>query len=51
MHKTLLTFRYILKAVLNGGISSYSNDYFEGFSHKIKQIERTAYGYSNFSNL
>lgn len=23
----------------------------EGFNHKIKQIERTAFGYSSFTNL
>lgn len=51
MHKTLLTFRRNLTAVLNGAQSSYSNGCLEGFNRKIKQIERTAYGYSNFTNL
>mgnify|MGYP000460574479 CR=1 FL=1 len=48
---TLLTFRHNLKAVLNGASLSYSNGCLEGFNRKIKQIERTAYGYSNFINL
>ncbi|MCT3412787.1 transposase, partial [Lactobacillus helveticus] len=29
----------------------YSNGCLEGFNRKIKQIERTAFGYSNFINL
>ncbi|MFH4443693.1 transposase, partial [Lactobacillus helveticus] len=28
-----------------------SNGCLEGFNRKIKQIERTAFGYSNFINL
>lgn len=51
MHKTLLTFRHNLKAVLNGASLPYSNGCLEGFNRKIKQIERTAYSYSNFINL
>ena len=51
MHKTLLTFRHNFTAVLNGAQSNYSNGCLEGFNRKIKQIERTAYGYSNFINL
>ena len=51
IHKPLLTFRYNLKAVLNGASLPYSNGCLEGFNCKIKQIERTAYGYSNFINL
>ena len=51
MHKTLLTFKYNLKAVLNGATLPYSNGCLEGFNRKIKQIERTAFGYSNFINL
>ncbi|WP_162252876.1 transposase, partial [Lactobacillus hamsteri] len=35
----------------NGAQSHYSNGCLEGFNRKIKQIERTAYGYSNFINL
>lgn len=33
--------------ILNGS----SNGCLEGVNHKVKQIERTAYGYSNFRNL
>lgn len=51
MHKTLLTFKHNLKAVLNGAQSSHSNGCLEGFNRKIKQIERTAFGYSDFINL
>lgn len=51
MHKTLLTFKHNLKAVLNGAKLPYSNGCLEGFNRKIKQIERTAFGYSNFTNL
>lgn len=51
MHKTLLTFKHNLTAVLNGISLPYSNGCLEGFNRKIKQIERTAYGYSNFTNL
>lgn len=51
MHKTLLTFRHNLQAVLNGAQFHYSNGCLEGFNRKIKQIERTAFGYSNFINL
>ncbi|MCT0197744.1 ISL3 family transposase, partial [Lactobacillus helveticus] len=51
MHKTLPTFKYNLNAVLNGAALPYSNGCLEGFNRKIKQIERTAFGYSNFINL
>lgn len=51
MHKTLLTFKRNYTAVLNGVSSSYSNGCLEGVNRKIKQIERTAYGYSNFKHL
>lgn len=51
MHTTLLTFKRNLQGVLNGAQSQYSNGCLEGFNRKIKQIERTAYGYSNFINL
>ena len=51
MHKTLLTFKHNLTAVLNGAALPYSNGCLEGFNRKIKQIERTAFGYSNFTNL
>ncbi|NHL83217.1 ISL3 family transposase, partial [Lactobacillus helveticus] len=51
MHKTLLTFKHNLTAVLKGAALPYSNGCLEGFNRKIKQIERTAFGYSNFINL
>jgi transposase len=51
MHKTLLIFKHNLTAVLNGAALPYSNGCLEGFNRKIKQIERTAFGYSNFTNL
>lgn len=51
MHKTLLTFRHNIQAVLNGASSRYSNGCIEGFNRKIKQIERTAFGYTSFINL
>ena len=37
--------------VLNTISSKYSNGCLEGVNRKIKQIERTAYGYSNFRHL
>ena len=43
MHKTLLTFKHNLKAVLKGAALPYSNGCLEGFNRKIKQIERTAF--------
>lgn len=51
MHKTLLTFKHNFQAVLNGASLAYSNGCLEGFNRKIKQIERTAFGYSSFINL
>lgn len=51
MHQTLLTFKYNYTGVLNGISSSYSNGCLECVNRKIKQIERTAYGYSNFKHL
>ena len=51
MHKTLLAFRHNLKAALNGAVLPYFNRCLEGFNRKIKQIERTAFGYSSFTNL
>ena len=51
MHQTLLTFKHNLKAVINGITSNYSNGCLEGFNRKIKQIEGTAFGYTNFHNL
>ena len=51
MHQTLLPFKHNLKAVINGITSNYFNGCLEGFNRKIKQIERTAFGYANFYNL
>ena len=51
MHQTLLTFKHNLKAVINWITSNYSNGCLEGFNRKIKQIEGTAFGYTNFHNL
>ena len=51
IHQTLLTFKRNYSGVLNGIASTYSNGCLEGVNRKIKQIERTAYGYRNFSNL
>lgn len=34
-----------------GIASTYSNGCLEGINRKIKQIERTAYGYRNFKHL
>ena len=51
MHQTLLTFKRNYAGVLNGISSSYSNGCLEGVNRKIKQIERTAYGYSNYQHL
>lgn len=51
MHQTLLTFKHNYIGVLNGISSSYSNGCLEGVNRKIKQIERTTYGYSNFKHL
>ena len=51
MHQTLLTFKRNYSGVLNGITSTYSNGCLEGVNRKIKQIERTAYGYRNFSHL
>lgn len=51
LRTTLQTFRRNRQAVLNAATSSYSNGCVEGTNRKIKQIERTAYGYRNFNNL
>ena len=51
MHQTLLTFKRNYSGVLNGITSTYSNGCLEGVNRKIKQIERTAYGYRNFKHL
>ncbi len=51
MHQTLLTFKRNYTGVLNGISFGYSNGCLEGVNRKIKQIERTAYGYSSFRYL
>lgn len=51
MHQTLLTFKRNYSGVINGIASTYSNGCLEGINRKIKQIERTAYGYRNFKHL
>ncbi|AWM75497.1 hypothetical protein DKL58_05695 [Lactobacillus kullabergensis] len=51
MFQTLLTFKHNLRAVINGITLNYSNGCLEGFNRKVKQIECTAFGYANFSNL
>ena len=51
MHQTLLSFKRNYSGVLNGISSTYSNGCLEGVNRKIKQIERTAYGYRNFKHL
>lgn len=51
MHKTLMTFRKNWQAILNGAALTYFNGCLESFNRKIKQIERTVYGYSNYINL
>ena len=51
MHQTLLTFKRNYSGVLNGISLTYYNGCLEGVNRKIKQIERTAYGYRNFSHL
>ncbi|MDF7639013.1 ISL3 family transposase [Lactobacillus sp. ESL0791] len=51
MKTTLKTFKRNQKAVINAAISKYANGCVEGTNRKIKQIERTAYGYRNFDNL
>ena len=51
MHQTLLTFKRNYSGVLNGISSNYSNGCFEGINRKIKQVERTAYGYNSFRHL
>ena len=51
MNQTLTTFKHNYSGVLNGLTSPYSNGCLEGVNRKIKQIERTAYGYSNFKHL
>lgn len=51
MQITLTTFKRNLHDILNAAIYSESNGCLEGINRKIKQIERTAYGYRNFHHL
>ena len=51
MHTTLNTFKRNLHDILNAAKFDESNGYLEGTNRKIKQIERTAYGYANFTHL
>lgn len=51
MRGTLTTFKHNQTSVLNAGKYQCSNGCLEGINRKIKQIERTAYGYGNFDHL
>ena len=51
MHTTLNTFKRNLHDILNAAKFDESNGCLEGTNRKIKQIERTAYGYTNFNHL
>jgi transposase len=51
LRTTIRSFRRSFRAVLNGATLPFSNGCLEGLNRKIKQIERTAYGYSNFTHL
>ena len=51
MNITLKTFKRCLHDLLNAARFTESNGCLEGINRKIKQIERTAYGYSNFYHL
>lgn len=51
MRITLKTFKRSLCDLLNAARFTESNGCLEGINRKIKQIERTAYGYSNFYHL
>ena len=51
MRITLKTFKRSLRDLLNAARFTESNGCLEGINRKIKQIERTAYGYSNFYHL
>lgn len=48
---TLKTFKKNMNAVLNSIKYRYSNGCLEGTNRKIKQIQRTAFGYRNFDNM
>lgn len=51
MRITLKTLKRSLRDLLNAATFTESNGCLEGINRKIKQIERTAYGYSNFYHL
>lgn len=51
MKTTLKTFKQNMTAVLNSIKYLYSNGCLEGTNRKIKQIQRTAFGYRNFENM
>lgn len=51
MRTTLKTFQKNMKSVLNSIRFTYYNGLLEGINRKIKQIQRTAYGFRNFRNL
>lgn len=51
MKTTLKTFKKNMTAVLNSLKYLYSNGCLEGTNRKIKQIQRTAFGYRNFKNM
>lgn len=51
MKTTLKTFIHYQSGVLNGISNEYSNGCLEGKNRKIKQIQRTAFGYRNFKHM
>ncbi|MBA1394768.1 hypothetical protein EQ500_12990 [Lactobacillus sp. XV13L] len=51
MRTTRKTFKDNLSNLLNAAKYKESNGCLEGVNRKIKQIERTAYGYRSFSHL
>lgn len=51
MRTTLKTFKKNMTAVLNSIKYLYSNGCLEGTNRKIKQIQRTAFGFRNFENM
>ena len=50
MHTTLNTFKRNLHDIPNGAKCDESDGCREGTNRKIKQIERTAYGYATFNH-
>ena len=51
IHQTLTTFKHNYSGVLNSSTFIYSNGCLERVNRKIKQIEQTAHGYTNFKHL